>query len=158
MKTKLTWKKGIFSDTYKIYTDGQLTGKLKNNFFSETASGELNGVKYTFRNKGFLKCKTLIIEDQSNNIVGEIAYNMWMTKATLSTQNEETYWKSDNILNAKWSISNSKGIQINYSGTSGGGNIESDIDSDLLMLTGLVVSNYYWQIAAVVILIICISI
>ena len=42
MKTILTWKKGIFANTYNIYSDGKLIGKMKNNCFSQSDDGELN--------------------------------------------------------------------------------------------------------------------
>ena len=55
MKTILTWKKGIFANTYNIYSDGKLIGKMKNNCFSQSDDGELNGMKYTFKTKGLFK-------------------------------------------------------------------------------------------------------
>ena len=116
MKTILTWKKGIFSYTYNIYSEGKLIGKMENNCFSQSAEGELNGITYTFKTKGFFKHHTQIQDNRTNNIIGEIKYNNWMTKAELSIQDKKTYWKYENIWNTRWSISNSEGTKINYSG------------------------------------------
>jgi len=153
MKTILTWEKGIFSNTFNIYKDGHLIGKIKNNCFSQSADGELNEVKYIFKTKGLLKQHTQILDYQTNSLIGEISYNNWMTKATLSIQNEEIYWKYENVWNTKWTIFNSDGIQINYSGSSTRGKIESNTENDLLILIGLFVTNYYWQMAAAIIII-----
>jgi hypothetical protein len=153
MKTILTWKKGIFSDTYNIYKDGLPIGNIKNNWFSQSAYGELNGMKYTFKTKGLLKQQTQISEDQTNCIIGEITYNNWMTKAKISIRDKEADWKYGNIWNTKWSIFNPEGIQINYSGCSTNGKIESNTEDDLLLLSGLFVTNYYWQMATVIIII-----
>lgn len=158
MKTVLTWKKGIFSNTYNIYNGDQLIGKFRNNWFSQSADGELNGVKYTFKTRGFFKQHTQIIEDRTGNIIGEINYSTWRTKATLSINDKESGWKYDNIWNTRWSIFNSEGLQINYCGSSTRGTIESNSENDLLLLGGLFVTNYYWQTAVVLIIIFCIPV
>lgn len=152
MKTNLTWKKGIFSNTYNIYKDGLQIGIIKNNGFSRYAYSELNGVKYTFKSKGILKQYIQIIEDRTSTVIGEIKFNNWMTKATLSFQNKEAYWKYGNLLNTKWSIFNSEGIQINYSGSSTSGEIESNTKNDLLLLSGLFVTNFHWQMTTAIII------
>jgi hypothetical protein len=158
MNTILTWKKGIFANTYNIYSDGKLIGKMKNNCFSQSDDGELNGMKYTFKTKGFFKHHTQIHDNQTNNIIGEITYNNWMTKATISIQNKKTYWKYENIWNTRWSIFNSEGIQINYSGSSTSGKIESNAEDDLLLLSGLFVTNYYWQMSIAILIVVFVPI
>jgi hypothetical protein len=150
MNTILTWKKGIFSYTYNIFSEGKLIGKMKNNCFSQSADGELYGMKYTFTTKGFFNHHTLIMDNQTNSIIGEINYNNWMTKATLSIQNKKTYWKYENMWNTRWSIFNSEGIQINYSGFSSSGKIESNTEDHLLLLSGLFVTNYYWEMTVAI--------
>jgi hypothetical protein len=150
MNTILTWKKGVFSYTYYIYSEGNLIGKLKNNCFSQSAEGELKGMKYTFKTSGFFKQHTQIMDNQINNIVGEIKYNNWMTKATLSIQNKKTYWKYENMWNTRWSIFSPEGIKINYSGCSTSGKIESNVEDELLLLSGLFVTNYYWYMTVAI--------
>lgn len=78
----------------------------------------------------------------------------WMTKATISIFDKTFIWKYENIWNTKWSVIDSEGISINYSGDSTSGKIESTLEDDLLLLTGLFVTNYYWQITIVIIFII----
>ena len=150
MQTKIRWKKELFSNLYSIYSNGQQIGKLKDKTFFQTANGELNGKKYTFKTKGFFKQHTEIIDNLENKVIGEITYNNWMTKATISVANKTINWKYDNLWNTKWSIFNSEGIKIQYSGSSTSGQIDSNIDDALLLLSGLYVTNYYWQMTVVV--------
>jgi hypothetical protein len=124
MQTKLSWEKNFFSNLYIIYSDGQRIGEFKNKTFSQTANGELNGRKYSFKTKGFFKQSTEIIESIENKVIGGITYNNWATKATISIDNKTMNWKYDNIWNTKWSISDSDGIDIKYSGSSTSGQID----------------------------------
>lgn len=150
MHTNLRWEKGLFSKTYSIYTNNQLVGKLTDKIFSQSASGEMNGKEYTFRTKGLFKQHTEILDNKENRVIGEITYNSWMTKATLSVLGKMINWKYDNIWNTKWSIFDSEEININYTGSSMKGNIDSSTDDALLLLCGLFVTNYYWQWTAVI--------
>lgn len=75
-----------------------------------------------------------------------------MTKASILVDNKTMNWKYDNFWNTKWSIYNSEGIKIQYSGSSTSGQIDSNIDDALLVLCGLFVTNYYWQTTAAIII------
>ena len=150
MKTYLEWRKSFISSTYRIYSEKKQVGVLREHTFAQTADGELNGKKYTFRTKGFLNQKTDIIDGLSGETIGLMEYNSWMTKATISIGNRKVLWKYNNMWNTKWSIYDSDSIKIDYAGSTTGGHIESTIDDDLLLLTGLFVTNYYWQITTLI--------
>jgi len=150
MKKNLKWKKQFFSNTYSIYSEGQIVGMLKDKTFSQSAIGKLNGKEYTFRTKGFFKQNTEIIDNKENKVIGTITYNNWMTKATISLIDKSINWKYDNLWNTKWSIFDNKDIEIKYAGSSTNGRIESNSDDALLLLIGLFVTNYYWQVSMAV--------
>ena len=152
METKLNWKKGIFKETFEIYSNGALVGTLKENIWKQIAYGELNGEKVIFKTHGYFKQETQIIDPSTNSNIGKITYNSWMTKATIEYTNKVANWKYDNAWNTKWSISNSEGVQIRYQGSSSKGTIEHQTRDDLLILSGLFVINYYWQISIAVII------
>lgn len=143
-------EKEFFSNLYSIYSNGQQIGKLKDKTFSQISNGELNGKEYTFKTKGFFKQHTEIIDNSENKVLGEIIYNNWMTKANILIENKTINWKYDNLWNTKWSIFNSKRIKIQYSGLSTSGQIDSNINDELLLLSGLFVTNYYWQMTIAV--------
>ena len=150
MQTNLKWEKGLFSCTYSIYSNGQMVGKLKDNSFTQSADGELNGKMYKFKTIGFLKQKTQIRDATNNNVIGEITYDNWMTKADITILNKKAKWKYDNLWNTKWRIFDSKGMEIKFTGTSSRGQIDSNTDDPLLLLSGIFVTNYYLQITIAV--------
>lgn len=150
MQNSFNWKKELFSDTYKVYSNNKQIGELKNRTFSQTSVGEINGKRYTFKTKGFFKQHTQIFDNSDNSLIGDIAYGNWMTKAFLSIKERKLLWKYNNAWNTKWSICESDRTLINYNGSSKG-HIESDINDDLLLLTGLYVTNYYWQMTLFII-------
>ncbi len=143
MKTNYSWTKKFFSNLYNIYSNGAILGNLKDKSFSQTAQGEVNGKEYIFKTKGFLKQHTQIIDSSENRIIGEITYNSWMTKATIAINDKILNWKYDNAWNTKWSLFDTAGTLMNFSGSSSKGHINSNVEDELLILTGLFVTNYY---------------
>jgi len=158
METKLEWKKGIFKETFEIYSNGLLVGTLKENTWKQIAYGELNGSKVIFKTHGFFKQETQIIDPDTDNIIGKITYNSWKTKAAIEYFQKLANWQYDNAWNTKWSISNSEGLQIQYQGSSSKGTIEHQTQDNELILSGLFITNYYWQISIAVIIAIFIPI
>ena len=154
MQTKLNWGKKFFSNAYSIYSNGQQVGKLRDKTFSATSNGDLFGKEFTFKTKGFFKQETEIIDNLENKVIGNITYNSWMTKATITIHNKTSYWKYNNFWSTKWRISNSEGTEIQYAGNSSRGQIETNTDDPLLLLSGLYVTNYYWQITVMVMIIV----
>jgi hypothetical protein len=152
MKSILTWKKGIFKNTFEIYSSDSLIGTLKENSWKQTATGELNGTKISFRTKGFFTPETEISDSERNNPIGKITYNTWKTKATIEYNNKSAEWKYDNFLNTKWSLSNSEGVMLQYNGSFSKGEIEVFKQDEILLLAGLFITNYFWQISSMVIL------
>lgn len=151
MQNNIYWKKGIFSDTYRVYSEDKQIGKLRNRAFSQSSVGEINGKSYTFKTKGIFKQYTEMIDNATHSVIGEIAYSNWMTKAFLSIQERKYNWNYDNVWNTKWSINDADKIVMKYKGTSGGGQVETEIQDDLLLLTGLYVTNYYWQMTIIIV-------
>jgi hypothetical protein len=152
MQTNLKWKKGILSNEYTIYSNDEKVGKLKDKTFTQVSEGEFRGKGYIFRTKGFLKQKTEIIDSAENKVIGKITYNDWMTKAKISVHDKTISWKYNSIWQNKWSLFDNEGINVKYSGSSIKGKIDSTVDDPLLILSGLVVTNYYGQMSVAIII------
>lgn len=146
MEPTLKWKKRILSNTYHIFSDEIQVGKLKDNAWTQSADGEINGKKYRFKTKGFLKQETKIIDPETKTVIANISYNTWRTKAKIAFDDMTINWKYDNTWNTKWSLYNSEKILMKYHGSTTKGKIECDKENDLLVLTGLFITNYYWEI------------
>jgi hypothetical protein len=152
MKKILHWKRGTFSRTGMILDNDNPIGKLKENTWTQSATGEINGKKYHFKTKGFLRQKTQITDQESKDFVGSINYNTWMTKAKIEFQNTVLHWKYTNTWQTQWSMFLDDKELIKYRGSATKGNIEYDETEDLYILTGLFVTNYFWQISLAVII------
>lgn len=153
MQTNLKWNKGMFSNMYKIYSNGTQVGSLSDNSFSQSSVGVFGDKKYKFQTTGLFDQKTQVIDAANNKSIGVINYSNLMTKATITINGKIINWKYDNMWNTKSSISNSEGIDIKYYKSSSGGKIESNTDDELLLLAGLFVINYYWQMTIAVLVI-----
>lgn len=149
MNKMLNWERGFFSRTHKIYSESTLIGTLKENTWSQSAKGEINGKEYNFKTSGVFKPKTQITNTQNSSIIGEITYSSFMNKATIKIHNKIFNWKYDNIWNTKWKIQDSYGMQMYLKGSSTKGKIESNIYDDVLILAGLYITNYYRQFIGV---------
>jgi hypothetical protein len=106
---------------------------------------------YNFETKGFFNQETRIINPDSNIQIGKITYNSWKTKAIIEIGNKTFTWKYDNAWNTKWSLSYNEDILLHYYGSYTKGVIGINVQDELLILSGLYISNYFWQIASVVI-------
>ncbi|MCT8341273.1 hypothetical protein MG296_14520 [Flavobacteriaceae bacterium TK19130] len=157
MDLKLIWKKKFFSNHYRIFEHGHQIGELINKPFSNTTKAKLNGEEYIFKTTGFFNRNTEII-DSSGNVVGKIDYGSLMRKATISTKESVNSLKFDNSWNTKWSIQNKNRTEIKYAGSSTKGEIESKVDDSILLLSGLFITNYYWQTMVAVMIAIMIPI
>ncbi len=145
MKNTFTWKKGPFARTYEVFSGLTRIGSLHDNPFSRSSEGEINGRNYIFKTVGFFNQKTEITDNLEGRIIGEIEFGRWMTSATLTIRNNPVHWKYDNWKNTSWRIYNSGGDLINYKGSTTKGVIESHTKDDLLLLSGLFVTNYFKQ-------------
>ena len=145
MKTTLIWKKRAFSTSYQIFSDKEPIGQLENHAFKQIADGIFRQKRYRFKTKGLFKQETQIIDVKSNQIIGTIAYNSWMSKATIQFTDRTVNWKYDNGWQTRWSLYDSLGIYMKFAGGYSKGTIEYEEEDDLLVLTGLFVTNYYQQ-------------
>lgn len=148
MEKLISWKRGIFSRTSKFYSNGIEIGFLKTGTWSNNAKGIINGKEFEFITKGFFKQKTSIIDAKTTLIAGTIIYNSWRSKATIKLPDGAEYnWQYTNFWHTKWSL-NKDLYFINYKGSSFKGEIISYISEDLLIISGLFISNYYSQKSA----------
>ena len=150
MGNNLNWKKGVFKSSYEIFSGDIPVGKLKPDTWSRQGIGELNGKKYLFETKGFFNQETVIYNPDTNLQTGKVTYSTWKTKATIEYGGKTFSWKYDNTWNTKWSITDSAMLLVRYHGSFTKGEIEISSYNELLILTGLYITNYFWQISSVV--------
>ena len=150
MNTYLSWRKAAFSSTFRILSGEKVIGELTNNAFKQTAEGVIRNKRYRFRTKGLFKQETQIIDAKSDQVIGSISYNSMMNKATIQFKDRIVNWKYDNTWQTRWSLYDKLGSYMKFSGRFTGGTIEYEEEDDLLVLTGMFVTNHYQQATLVI--------
>ena len=147
----LKWKKPIFGCSFKIFSDNNQVGQLKDSEFSRTATGSLNDQHLKFTTKGHLHPRVEIRDVNTNEIVGKISYNVWYPKAQIVYKDQVAIWKFSNLWETRWGLSNRQGLKLAFNGHAHKGSIKLNETNDALVLAGLYISNYYWRLTAVII-------
>ncbi|PHN00864.1 hypothetical protein [Flavilitoribacter nigricans] len=154
MQSTLQWKKGLFKCTYELSAAGFPVGHLKDSELSRKAYGRLNNKEVTFQRCEGLHTRINMLETQSNRPIGTITFNPWYPKATIHLEDQQFYWTFSNIWETRWKITDQDGAIVHFRGWSGRGEMTILEQDDLLVLTGLYISSYYWRLAAIMIAII----
>ena len=152
MKLEINWKKKIFTAEYRIYSYGKQVGQIKEKPFFKVATAVFNDRHYLFKTTGFFQQHTKILDKANNRLIGEITYGTWLTKASISIDGEVNHWKYTNTWNTRWSVFNKTGVEIKYCGSASGGTISSNTEDALLILSGLFIPHYFWQITLVILM------
>ncbi|WP_372644747.1 hypothetical protein [Ancylomarina sp.] len=143
MNTELSWEKDTFSRTFTLFNEQKLCGYLKSDSLSQSANGEIKGEVYSFKTSGVFKKSTVVYDMETYKSLAVITYDEWRSKAILSVGNRVLYFKFDNLLQNKWQLSEAGGVYIAYTVTSNKGLINSTTDEILLLLSGLLVADYF---------------
>jgi len=150
MEKLIKWKKGFFSSTFQLFENGILIGSLGFAVWSNKATGILNDKEFEFKTKGFFKPETTITDIKTGTIIGKINYNSWKTKATITlTDGKVCNWQYSNLWHTKWAL-NQNLYFINYRSSSIKGEIVSHLPDEVLILSGLFISNYFSRANAAV--------
>lgn len=149
MNSVLTWKKGVFSCTYNLMAGDIHVGALKDKAFSFSSIGSIEDSRYKFQMRGHLNPKTEIIDMETNALIGEIKYSCWHRSAKIQLGDRLLHWKFNTIWENKWSLYDEDGTQLDFSGCSTKGSVSMNEHDGLMVLIGLYISNYYWQLATV---------
>ncbi|WP_293310118.1 hypothetical protein [Pedobacter sp. UBA5917] len=143
MEQVLNWRKGLFDSNYQVINNGYLKfsmnfGSWKNSAIATTQAGI-----YMLKSEGFSKPETKII-DNKNTVLAVITYDWLGFKAKIVFASGETFdWSYQNSWLSRWSLNNHTDKQILFNASAGNGVIHSNVDDDMLVLSGLFVREYY---------------
>lgn len=143
MENTYIWKKGLFTNTYNIYTKEKHIGYLKKNYFGK-AYAEIRGKSYIFKHSWLMQRKYDIIDKSQNRIIGKIKYNSWYNRARIGSSDNTAYWKYDSLLRYKWKVYDARGKKIKYKRLLTKGKINSNTEDEISLLTGLYLSHNYF--------------
>ncbi|MEJ2596400.1 MAG: hypothetical protein P8100_15030 [bacterium] len=137
------WKNKFPGYTSLIYRDGKQVGYLNVNGFTKNAEGELEGRKFRFNNRGLFRQETLVLDGDRSSELATISHNGWLSTATITYGNKHVSWKYQNIWHTRWMMSDNGDMKIENVGSPYSGNLVSDVDDPLLVLTGIYISNSF---------------
>lgn len=150
----ISWNKGIFENTINLTEDGEYIGFLKSDPWSNSAIGKLNNKNYTFSAKGIFRKVVLILDQESNETVGNIHFNEFSSKAKInfkSSENAMLYMR--NFWQTKWRLSSESTYRVDYQGGLTSGQIEaSDSAPEALILAGLFATNRIWEYSTLIVI------
>ncbi|MNK94111.1 hypothetical protein D3C87_1143030 [compost metagenome] len=160
MEQVLYWRKGLFDSNYQVFDQQQLKFSMNFSSWQNSAIATTQSGIYLLKSEGFSKPETRILNNQ-NETLATITYDWLGFKAKVVFASGETLdWRYQNSWLSRWSLNNLKDKQILFSASAGNGNIHSNVNDDMLVLTGLFIREYYSRllfglIILIVILISC---
>ena len=156
-----SWKRRFFSDTRNIYHGNKHIGFVKKSLFSRKATAEIDGEKYEFRDKFTMNLNVISeteIIDSNGNVIGKIkpAKDVEEAKATIEINNEISNWEVKSTWKNLWRVYNSTGLNILYKPSffTGNGQIRTNRDDALKILSGLYALFTMFRIAMATLLLV----
>lgn len=157
MEQVLFWRKGLFDSNYQVFDQQQLKFSMNFSSWQNSAIATMQTGIYLFKSEGFSKPETRILDNQ-NQVLATITYHWLGFKAKIVFASGETFdWSYQNSWLSRWSLNNLKDKQILFNASAGNGNIHTNIEDDMLIVTGLFIREYYSRILIGFILILFIS-
>jgi len=158
MEQVLYWRKGLFDSNYQVFDQQQLKFSMNFSSWQNSAIATTQSGIYLLKSEGFSKPETRILNNQ-NETLATITYDWLGFKARVVFASGETLdWRYQNSWLSRWSLNNLKDKQILFSASAGNGNIHSNVNDDMLVLTGLFIREYYSRLLFVLIILIVILI
>jgi hypothetical protein len=145
----IRWKKGLFQCAYKINEGEEQIGELKQSKFTLSATGSIGEDRYRFKVIEGLKNRVEIINSASGEKLGTIRFSHWLPKATIEYKGEIYKWRFSNLWETRWQIADAAQNTQQYKGWTCSGSIASPMQANIMTLTGLFISNYFWQMSAI---------
>lgn len=107
-----TIKRNVWGGKIELLRDGHVIGRIDSRgFWSYNASGLLNDNTFTFINKGLFSSRTEIL-DQHNQLIGDIEYSNWSTRAKIDLNGKMLYWEASNFWATRWRLEDQYGREI----------------------------------------------
>jgi len=147
MEIQYFWKTRFFSSRYEIYRFETPDGELQRAGWRKK-TGELGGKKVLFEVKGFFGRDLMINDPDSGTRIGNILFNTWKTSATITLSGRQYYWERKGFFRKEFTISDENNVLITYTTHFKSGEIVSNADNEILVLTGLYIREYLRQAEA----------
>ena len=144
-----TIKRNFWGGKIDLFREGNVIGGIESRgFWRNTTAGYLHDKKFTFVNKGVFSSRTEIF-DQSNNLIGDIEYSSWSSKAEVDLNGSKFYWKSSNFWATKWILEDQYNKEIHLVKSEFSVNYSTYEDNEFLfLLATFLLFNYHQKMSA----------
>ncbi len=106
----LSWKSNFTETECRIFRGKVIAGILKTSLWKYDGRGELDGHMLTFRSKGFFSSHTEIRDIEGKRLLGDIEYNLFRSKASITFEGMHYDWRLESWLRGKWVVGNGESL------------------------------------------------
>ena len=82
--------------------------------------------------------------------IGQLNENPWKIRATVTYIDQSFHWQYDNLWQSRWSLTDYRGLKVDFQGGLHKGTIEGLDISEFHIIAGLFITNYYVQTSIVI--------
>ncbi|KXX71483.1 hypothetical protein [Flammeovirga sp. SJP92] len=145
---QLTWKSGTFSNKIKVYEDNNIIGSLDMSMMSKNSKVTLYNNEFCVENKSIWNSDSLIIDLNTNEVIGELTYTKLLGKAKITLDGKSYKWKTRNIFTSKWDLVDDEDrVYASYHSSLSSGKITISTPHPTLILIGLYSYVYMNQVS-----------
>lgn len=143
MEYNFNWNKSTFDSKYQVFAQGLLKYALNFGTWNNTAIATTQTGIYLFKSNGVFNPESMLL-DNKNEVRAAIKFNLLSLNATVKfIGGDEFMFLYQKNWITEWSLNNGKEKQVFYSAKTGAGLVNSNIDDELVILTGLYIREYY---------------
>ena len=149
MEMKLTWIQQKREDSLDIFEGDKEIGYIGSIDDLRETTSAIFGKQLLFRDLGWLKRTTHIIDVATNRIIGEINYSPMAKRATVTINGYVSKWNHP-LFGLSWMLTNPSGLRIQYKTEykteECSGRITSNKRDALQLIVGLYIEQYRLRI------------
>lgn len=143
MDHEFNWKKDTLDSKYQIFSKGLLKYALNFESWHNSAIATTQNGIFLFKTQTFGNTETLLV-DNKNVVLAAIKFNITSFNAVVKfTDGGEFKFVYQRNRITEWSLNNGLDKQVFYRANTGSGLVKSNIDNELIILTGLYIREYY---------------
>jgi len=143
MTTNLNWNKNLYRNQIKIFQGFQKHSSLTGNLLNTKVIGSFKENKYIFKRNNSNDIS--IVDLRTDEEVVTIKINKLVNKSVINLKGKNYTFSYENFFKSSWTIKQDYKDLIKYKSNFNRGRINSETDDELLILTGMYLSNQFWK-------------
>ena len=143
MEEIIQWKQGLFKRSISLHINEEEVGAIIPQTWKFKRTANIGDTAILFTVKGVFRQQGILIDPLSQLQIGEITFNFWHTKATITLNGQKVYhWQFNNLWNTHWELTGYDNTRILYQGRKAKGEMVIKQGTHLMALIGLLIPQY----------------